>query len=295
LDWYSKDVLRGYADVAISVDRVARSPAKLLFDANRVLELFEVVGWIIAVLRDWLVGEHVPVKDVSSCKADVSVTVDYSAKDVWKVYADAVLSVDYVRRLSAKALADAGVGLDFLVRLPAKALMDSGLWVDWYGKDVWKAILEWVVNVDWVILPLMRLLILRDSLVSEHAPARDLGKVVLDSFVSVDWKTFDLVSCLIDAVKGVDGCYRYIPVELRDYLFGDYDVGFGRIWTVKDKAKLVELVAKLGYTLMGREVWRRVYHRVWYDLVEVADQNVKIVIAQALIDAFKSLYDKLKG
>jgi hypothetical protein len=111
----------------------------------------------------------------------------------------------------------------------------------------------------------------------------------------VDWKSFDLASCLIDAVRGLDGVYRYFPVELRDYLFADHEIGFGRAWSVSDKAKMEELVAKLGFTLMGQEVWRRVYHRVWYDLIEVEDENTKIVIAQALIDAFKALYDKLKG
>jgi hypothetical protein len=111
----------------------------------------------------------------------------------------------------------------------------------------------------------------------------------------VDWKASDLAYCLIDAVRGLDGAYRYFPVELWDYLLARDVISFGRMWSVMDMAKMEELVAKLGFTLMGQEVWRRVYHRVWYDLIEVADQNTKIVIAQALIDAFKALYNKLKG
>jgi len=295
LDWYSKDVLRHYVDVAVGADRVTRFLAKLLLDVSLVLERFVIVGLIIVELRDWLAGDHAPVKDVTLCKADTNVVVDYSAKDVWKVYADAVLSADYIRLLSAKALADACVGLDFLVKLSDKALKDSGLWVDWYSKDVWKAVLERVANVDWVLLPWMRLVLLLDSLTGEHAPARDVGKIGLESIVVTDWKKIDLVSCLMDAVKGLDGAYRYFPVALYDYLFTRDYIGFGRFWAVKDTARMEELVAKLGYTLMGKDVWRRVYHKVWYDLIEVDDQNVKIVIAQALIDAFKALYDKLKG
>jgi hypothetical protein len=294
-DWYGKDVLRRFADAGLGVDRVAKEPSKALFDFGIVLELFQIAGWVYVELRDFLVGEHVPVKDVTSCKADTNVSTDFLAKDVLRHYVDAVLTADYVRRFGLKVLADAGVGLDFVARTPSKALVDAGLWFDWYSKDVLRSILEWVVNVDWVILPTLKLVVLRDWVVGEHIPLKDVGKVGVESVASVDWKTFDLASCLIDAVRGLDGVYRYFPVELRDYLFADHEIGFGRAWSVRDRAKMEELVAKLGFTLMGQEVWRRVYHRVWYDLIEVADQNTKIVIAQALIDAFKALYDKLKG
>jgi hypothetical protein len=294
-DWYRKDVLRHFADASLGVDRVRKEPSKALFDLGLVLELFQIAGWLYVELRDFLVGEHVPVKDVTSCKADANMSVDFLAKDVLKPYIDAVVAADYVRRLGLKVLADAGVGLDFAARTPSKALADAGLLVDWCSKDVMRNFLEWAVGVDWVILPALKLVVLMDWVVGEHMPVKDVGKVGVESVASVDWKSFDLTSCLIDAVRGLDGVYRYFPVELRDYLFTDYDVGFGRIWTIKDRAKMEELVAKLGFTLMGQEVWRRVYHRVWYDLIEVADQNTKIVIAQALIDTFKALYDKLKG
>jgi len=294
-DWYRKDVLRHFADASLSVDIVRKEPSKALVDLGLVLELFQIAGWLYIELRDFLVGEHVPVKDVTSCKADTNVSADFLAKDVLKPYIDAVVTADYVRRFGLKVLADAGVGLDFVARTPSKALADAGLLVDWYSKDVVRNFLEWAVGVDWVILPALRLVILRDWVFGEHMPVKDVGKVGVESVASVDWKTFDLTSCLIDAVRGLDGVYRYFPVEFRDYLLADHEVGFGRAWSVRDRAKMEELVAKLGFTLMGQEVWRRVYHRVWYDLIEVADQNTKIVIAQALIDAFKALYDKLKG
>jgi hypothetical protein len=294
-DWYSKDVLRHFADAGLCVDRVRKEPSKALLDFGIALELFQIVGWICIELRDFLVGEHVPVKDVTSCKADTNVSTDFLAKYVLKPYIDAVLTIDYVRRLGLKALADTGVGLDFMARTVSKALLDAGLWFDWYSKDIVWNFLEWVVNVDWVITPRLKLVTLIDWAVGEHIPIKDVRKVGVESVASVDWKTFDLTSCLIDAVRGLDVFYRYLPVELRDYLFADHEIGFGRAWSFRDKAKMEELVAKLGFTLMGQEVWRRVYHRVWYDLIEVADQNTKIVIAQALIDAFKALYEKLKG
>jgi hypothetical protein len=294
-DWYRKDVLRHFADAGLGVDRVRKEPSKALVDLGLVLELFQIAGWLYIELRDFLVGEHVPVKGVTLCKADTNVSADFLAKDVLRHYVDAVLAADYVRRLVSKVLADAGVGLDFVARTPSKALADAGLWFDRYSKDVVRNFLEWVVNIDWAILPALKIVILRDWVVGEHVPVKDVRKVEVESVASVDWKSFDLASCLIDAVRGLDGVYRYIPVELRDYLFADHEIGFGRAWSVRDRAKMEELVAKLSFTLMGQEVWRRVYHRVWYDLVEVADQNTKIVIAQALIDAFKVLYDKLKG
>jgi hypothetical protein len=294
-DWHMKDVLRHFADAGLGVDGVRKEPCKALLDFGIVLELFQIAGWLYIELRDFLVGEHVPVKNVTSCKADTNVSADFLAKDVLKPYIDAVLAVDYFRRFGLKVLADAGVGLDFVARTVSKALLDAGLWFDWYSKDIVWNFLEWVVNLDWVITPRLKLVILRDWVVGEHIPIKDVGKVGVESVASADWKTFDLTSCLIDAVRGLDGFYRYFPVELRDYLFAEHEIGFGRAWSVRDKAKMEELVAKLGFTLMGQEVWRRVYHRVWYDLIEVADQNTKIVIAQALIDAFKALYDKLKG
>jgi hypothetical protein len=294
-DWYRKDVLRHFADAGLVVDRVRKERSKALFDFCIALELFQIAGWVYLELRDFLVGEHVPFKDVTLRKADTYVSADFLAKGVLKSNIDAVLAVDYFRKFGLKVLADAGVGLDFVASTLSKALVDAGLWFDWYSKDIVWNFLEWVVNVDWVITPGLRMVILRDWVVGEHIPIKDVGKLGVESVASVDWKAFDLTSCLIDAVRGLDGSYRYFPVELRDYLLTEHEIGFGRAWSVRDRAKMEELVAKLGFTLMGQEVWRRVYHRVWYDLIEVADQNTKIVIAQALIDAFKALYDKLKG
>jgi len=294
-DWYSKNVLRYYVDVGLSVDRSVKVPVKVLLDISHVFELFEIVGWVICVVRDYLVGEHVPVKDVASHKADVGVSVDVLGKGVGKVCVDAGLWADYVLKLGVKVLADAGVISDYVARLPAKALLDIGVGLDRYGKRILKAYLDWCVCGDWIIVPGMVTVFLWDLFICEPTPLRDICKVGFDSVVSSDWKAYDLIACLVEAVRGVDGAYRYIPVWLRDYLAADHDIGFGRAWVIVDKAKFEELVVKVGFTLMGREVWRRVYHKIWFDLVEVADQNVKIAVAQALIDAFKSLYEKLKG
>jgi hypothetical protein len=244
---------------------------------------------------DWLVGEHVPVKGVSSCKFDAGLPSDYYAKSLRVNYADVGLAADFVKRLSLKGFADVGLGLDFIRQAPAKALRDSGLWFDRYGKDVLRAILEWVVNIDWVEFPRMRYVILLDWVVGEHVPVKDVGKVYADLGVGYDWKEFDLSSVLVDAFKGLDRIHRVFPVELRDTFLSELEFGTKRAKVFQEKVKFEELVVKVGFTLMSQEVWRRVYHEVWYDLIEVADQNTKIVIAQALIDAFKALYDKLKG
>jgi len=294
-DWYRKDVLRHFADAGLGVDSVRKEMSKALHDLGIVLETFKIAGWVYLELRDFLVGEHVPVKDVALRRADANVSSDFLVKSVLKLYVDAVLAAEYMRRFGLKVLADAGVGLDFAARTPSKALADAGLWFDWYSKDVVRNFLEWVVNIDWAVTPGLRLVTLRDWVVGEHMPVKDVWTVKVESVASVDWKASDLAYCLIDAVRGLDGAYRYFPVELWDYLLARDVISLGRMWSVMDIAKMEELVAKLGFTLMGQQVWRRVYHRVWYDLIEVADQNTKIVIAQALIDAFKALYDKLKG
>lgn len=293
-DWYRKDVLRHFADAGLGVDSVRKELSKALFDLDIVLESFKIAGWVYLELRDFLVGEHVPVKDVTLRRADANVSSDFLVKSVLKSHIDAVLAAEYIRRFGLKVLADAGLGLDFAARTPSKALADAGLWFDWYSKDVVRNFLERVVNIDWVILPALKIVILRDWVVGEHIPIKDVRKVEAESVASVDWKASDLAYCLIDAVRGLDGAYRYFPVELWDYLLACDVISLGRTWSVMDVAKMEELVAKLGFTLMSQQVWRRVYHRVWYDLIEVADQNTKIVIAQALIDAFKALYDKLK-
>jgi hypothetical protein len=294
-DWYKMGVLRSFADAGLVIDRVMKERSKALFDFCIALDLLQIAGWVYVELRDFLVGEHVPVKDVTLRKADTNVSADFLVRDVLKPNIDVIHVADYFRRLWSKVLADAGVSLDFVVRTLSKALVDAGLWFDWYSKDIVWNFLEWAVSVDWVLTPGLRMVTLIDLAVVRHILIKDVMKIGVESVTSVDWKAFDLACCLIDAVRGLDGAYRYFPVVLRDYLLAEHEIGFGRAWSFRDKAKMEELVAKLGFTLMGQEVWRRVYHRVWYDLIEVADQNTKIVIAQALIDAFKALYDKLKG
>jgi len=150
------------------------------------------------------------------------------------------------------------------------------------------------VSWDWVEAPGVIHVTFHDWFVGEHVPVKDVGKVNVDSGVSLDWKTFDLASVLVDVFKGLDRAYRVIPVELWDTFLGEWEVAIGRAKAFRERIKFEELVVKVGFTLMQQEVWRRVYHRVWYDLIEVADQNTKIVIAQSLIDAFKALYEKLK-
>ncbi|MEM2566912.1 MAG: hypothetical protein QXH20_00350 [Candidatus Bathyarchaeia archaeon] len=294
-EFFVKSGVWHFVDSGLVRDVLAKDVLRLYADVGRLWERFEVAGWIFVDLRDFLVGEYSYGKDVVSCKLDVGLSVDVLARAVTCVRFDSVLASDYLRVGSLRCLFDVGVGCDVLLRDVGKQFVEVARGVDVFSKDLEKFYFEVGHVVDWVLFAGWVYVVLFDSFVGEHVPLKDVGKACPDVGVVLDWKVFDLVSCLVDVVRGLDGVYRYIPLELFDRFMGDFEVGFGRIYTVRDVGKFEELVWKLGFTLAGFEVWRRVYHRVWFDLIEVADQNVKIEVAKALVNAYKSLKEKLEG
>jgi len=59
---------------------------------------------------------------------------------------------------------------------------------------------------------------------------------------------------------------------------------------------MAEVLTKVAYKLAGFDV-RRVYAlpRVWADIIEADDQNIKIEVAKVLLEAMKRVREKLES
>lgn len=294
-EFFVKSGVWYFADSGSVGDVLAKDVLRLCVDVGRLLEVLGGVGWFYVDLRDLLVGEYSHGKDVASCKQDMVLSVDVLARVVTCVRFDSALASDYLRVGGLRCVFDVGLVGDVLLRDVGKRFVEVARGVDVFSKDLEKLYFEVGHTVDWLGATGWLYVVLFDSFGGELDHLKGVEKVCPDVGVVLDWKAFDLVSCLVDVVRGLDGVYRYIPLELFDRFMGDFEVGFGRVYTVRDVGRFEEIVLKLGFTLAGFEVWRRVYHRVWFDLIEVSDQNVKIEVAKALINAYKSLKEKLEG
>jgi hypothetical protein len=274
------DLFRVLVDSAVGLDSLSYYVGKAFY----------------VTLADYCVGEFVGARDVLTVRRETPLVAERLAKCMVRSVLDSTVLAEWVSTLGGRlvVLFDVFVGEHVPARGVGKVGVDALAGLDWIVKSTVCSLADVGLLAEYFSSLAGKLVVLRDFLVGEHVPVKDVGKVSLELLAVGDWKFLDVSKALVDAVSVAERFFAGRVVELFDRVMSDFEVSFGRGFSVKERAKMEELVTKLGYTLMGEEVWRRVYHRVWYDLIEVADQNTKIVIAQALIDAFKSLYNKLK-
>ncbi|MEM1540613.1 MAG: hypothetical protein QXJ07_04440 [Candidatus Bathyarchaeia archaeon] len=294
-DWLVRLVDKVLGELGFWVDVVSRAIDKVYVDLARVADRLLIVGLVIVELMDWFVGEHVTVKDIMSVKRDTGAEREAKSFDVVRNFRDAGLGVDFVGFSTLKPLEDSFMGMDVVFRDLVKVCLDYGVFLDWKMKYVGKSVLDWCVGVDWIVFPWMKYVYLWDYLVGEHVPVKSVVKVGVDWGLAYDWVGF--VKFLVVQLSDVGVWRDFIPkvLSLFDRIDSLLEFSTVRGKVLQDKALVNELVWKFGYTLMGLQVWRRVYHRVWFDLIEVEDQNVKVDVCKAVIDAFWSVWRKLQG
>jgi len=122
-------------------------------------------------------------------------------------------------------------------------------------------------------------------------------KTFADVVRVVDWRGgFDVVRCFKDYVVARDTAYRGFTVILRDAWVSEHYVSRGTSTVVRDRVRMAEVLTKVAYKLAGFDV-RRVYAlpRVWADIIEADDQNIKIEVAKVLLEAMKRVREKLES
>jgi len=205
---------------------------------------------------DWAVGEHIPVISPEKEFRETVTTLDYTCRDSSKALTDVGIPCDYLEKAVSKAFAEIGIPCDYLRRAVGKRIEVEAPTADFYSKGVGKAF-------------------------------ADLGKIV-------DWRGgFDVVRCFKNYVVARDAPYRLITLTVRDMWFSTYYVSKGVSPAVRDPARMTDVLTKVAYRLAGFDVRRVYFHKVWGDIIEDTDQNVKIEVCKAMLEAFKRIKEKL--
>jgi hypothetical protein len=110
------------SDVFRGVDFLARGFGKALFDVAVIRDA--AYRTITVVLRDWLVGEHVPMKGITIPRKDVSVATEYVRKGIEKRAVETIGVSDVVFKEIGKTMAETVHILDAVKKLSVKAFED---------------------------------------------------------------------------------------------------------------------------------------------------------------------------
>jgi hypothetical protein len=214
-----------------------------------------------------------PVKSV----VDSSKGVDFLG--VATVFHIAVADVsevaDRISRECGKRLADSLEGVDAISSVASfhAIVHDAVLFTDYIVKSVSKVFEFEAPSTGWVKL----------------APARE----VRDSFRGLDWIFRYLVKGFKDYVIVRDAPSRLISIILMDAFKDEGRVAKAPSIGVSDVAVMSDILIKIAFKLMGYDVRRVYFHKVWGDIIESQDHNLKILICKALLEAFKRVRDKL--
>ena len=194
---------------------------------------------VLAVKSDSFLGFDVGVKGLITCVSDRGVAVDFSAKGFWKCLVDAGVGFDWFGKDVAPCLLDTSMSLDILLRDVGKSLADFGLGFDWYNKNVACRFM--------------------DASVSSELLEKGVEKCLSDFGLVSDWKGFDLLSCVLDVLKGLDWIPFGVPhvVELRD-VFGVYEL-FNLPPLIVDLNRVFDRVD--AYVKVGVQTWLYLWDR----------------------------------
>jgi len=293
-DYLRKDVLRNFVEVGIPCDWVAKTVSKSFLD--------------------WSVGEHsvIAIKGYSREFLDVVRTTDFYSKGVGKTLADVSVSCDYLRKDVLRSFFDWAVGEHWVGIGRLERVYDTIKVADYVGKDVGKALIDVAKSTDWLEKGLLKAVV--DITIPCDYLAKAVGKQIefeapvtdwmertvarirtlADVVRVVDWRGgFDVVKCLKDYVVARDAPYRVVTVVLRDTWTAEYYVSRGVSPAVRDRARMADVLTKVAYKLAGYDVRRVYFHKVWGDIIEDTDQNVKIEVCKAMLEAFKRIKEKL--
>jgi len=246
-------------DVVKTTDYIQKSPLKGLRDTVKTQEY--VRKYSVKVFLDWSVGEYSVIK----------------FKGYRREMVDVVRTTDFYSKAVEKALADIGIPCDWVAKDVRRALVDVGIPCDWVAKDVSKRVEFEAPTTDWA------------------ERIKGYVREFVDVCRAVDWRgAFDIAKSFRDYVVARDAPYRVITIVLMDSSVGEFYVSKGMSPAVREVSRMKDVLTKVAYRLAGFDVRRVYFHRVWGDIIEPKDQNVKIQVAEVLLKAMKRVREKLE-
>jgi hypothetical protein len=109
----------------------------------------------------------------------------------------------------------------------------------------------------------------------------------------LDWIVRYLIKGFKDYVIIRDAPSRLISIILMDTFKDEGYVTKTPSVSVSDVAVMSDILTKIAFKLMGYDVRRVYFHKVWGDIIESLDHNTKVEVCKALLEAFKRVRDKL--
>jgi hypothetical protein len=270
---------RSFADSTVAYDFMRKAGVKSLVDS--------------IVSSDVLSKRSVFYRSV----ADSSVVYDYMCRIPLKSLRDVTFgdfgfskSVTYVRGVS-----DVGKVSDAISKVMIKNVGDSSVVFDVLAKSSMfhRSVADAVEGLDYVKTTTAFYKTLRDTVFGDFSSTKAMGKQVYDLSVVSDVLLKSVEKMFVEFVIARDAPYRTIILTLRDRFGADFYVGRGYGFSVRDSAVAVDVITKVKYTLFGETVRRVYFHKVWGDIIEPSDYNLRIVVSNAFIQALKNVKDKL--
>jgi len=238
------------------------------------------------------------------------------------VVSDIAKVSDYVKKAIEKPVSDVFKGIDWVETYTAVShlveVSDIAKVSDYISKSTVKVFTDSFKGIDWVTTILTHV---REVVVSDIAKVSDylskgVTKTVTDAFIGLDWVTTalgklvtvsdvakaidvkvtkDITKAVSDTAKVIDFIAKGVALVLRDYFVGEQFIAKGVGKAFRDIPKMTDILTKVAFTLYGMDSRRVYFHKVWGDIIEPEDHNIKVDAAQKLLEAIKRLKQKLES
>jgi len=207
---------------------------------------------------------------------------------------DTCKPTDYIKKNVSKQLKDQVVGEHIPSKTPAKSFTDSSKTLDWITKKIMKPFIDSYKALDYMSKTISK--VFEFEAPSTGWVVKDVSKQIKDIGKTVDVKLSKYVSkAFKDFVVARDGAYRAVSIVLVDSFVGEYVISRGYGVALRDKPKITDLLTKIAFKLYGKDIGRVYFHKVWGDIIESEDHNVKVEVAKIILDAIKRIKDKLNS
>jgi len=222
---------------------------------------------------------------------------EYLRKDVLRSFVDVTVSIDYFRKITSfyRDFVDTEVVSEYLKKDVAKPFVDTSIPIDYFSKSVSKvkSLLDSITHVDYLKKDVLRSFV--DRAYGEWLSTQETLKTLVDTVKSLEMVYKETFKTITERVRVRDAPYRVVSIILRDMVFGEHWPTRACAKRMFDRSKMADVITKVSYKLAGYDVRRVHWHRVWYDIIEAQDHNVKVEVAKALLEAMKRLKEKLEA
>jgi len=332
-DFIAKDALKVFADAGKSTDYLMRDVLKRLEELVKATDWMEKVGVLIKIFTETVVASDIVSKDISKrldfevpsagwvALGSARVVTDTCSVIDWLerlakmtiTLLDSFLGADYISKGIGKAVIDYAVGEFVISRSSVKEVAEAVSVLDYICRDVLKPLVDSWRVLDWIERLFKGIISLLDSCVCADFVSRGIAKAIEFEAPSTGWVSYGTAKTVIDTSKVVDvklakdvlkaymdyalvrdWIYRGILVSILDRVFGEFTISRGASTALLDRAKMADILTKVAFKLYGRDTRRVYFHRVWGDIIEDEDHNVKVEVAKIMLDAIKRLKSKLE-